>query len=146
MGSITIEGLPVRDAKRDLRFEVTIEDISVSKPGTYEDCAAAITVRRKLNTKVVIGRYSSFVLKNPKRGSYYLRYITPESLRRQIRVADQGGRFEPASYTLKAPSPSIKKGTRYRSPASRLNPANPTPRLTKVSKSLRPQLTRHKDA
>lgn len=99
----TIDGLPIRNAKRDMVITVSARDISISKKKDHGHCVLAEAIRRHENAadvKVYLSR--TFV--RFKGSNEYLRYETPKSLYREIIAFDRGGSFEPGTYELLKPS------------------------------------------
>ena len=99
----TREGMPVIDAKSDLKIQITKADIGRADAKDPARCAAAIALKRGhfQDAEVHLGRV--FVRSN--RGNWQ-RYVTPKSLRDELIAFDRGGTFEAGEYTLLAPLPS----------------------------------------
>jgi hypothetical protein len=102
-----IDGLPVRDAKTRLPFQVTNQDIKLAGLKKPESCAIALACKRLKNYgDVRIHMHYAYILK----GDHWLRYRIPQSVIREIVAFDRGGSFEPGEYALLPPAPSCKLG------------------------------------
>lgn len=96
-GKTAITGLPIKDAKKVLRLEVTRRDIVEAKRKNHGACAAANACIRQLKCKDVKIHIGRVYIKN---GKHWTRYQTPPSLRTEITAFDRGGTFEPSVHVL----------------------------------------------
>lgn len=106
-GQRLIEGKPVRDATRGLPLKITPVDCErggVKDPGSCAAAQALLRIPGVQAARVQVSR--TYVQRNGE----WKRYMTPESLSREIIAFDRGGRksFEPGEYYLRAPSPEEK--------------------------------------
>jgi len=124
--SRTIEGLPVKDAANPLMIHIKQCDIIGSKKSDASNCAAARALKREIGSEARVFLTRTYI----KVGKVWARFITPESISREITAFDRGAAFEPGEYVLKPPSKT-----------SRLDyKAKPTgPKKTKNGKSNRPR-------
>lgn len=103
----TYKGLPLIDATKDLEICVTKSDVSRSRKNDPSNCAAANSLKRVLETEVEVHISRTYV----KEGKKWVRYITPQSVQREITSFDRGSSFEPGEYNLKAPSKACRLGS-----------------------------------
>lgn len=106
-GRLQIDGKPVWDATRGMPLKITAIDCEkggVKDPGSCAAAQALLRIPGVERVRVQVSR--TYVQRN---GSWK-RYMTPESLSREIIAFDRGGRksFEPGEYYLRAPSPEEK--------------------------------------
>lgn len=102
-----LRGQRIIDSLSDLKFEITPSDIKKAKAKDPLGCAAALALRRECHTTAVcVMRARTYI----KRQNYWVRYITPVSLAREVIVIDRNGQFEPGNFKIKAPSLSQKLG------------------------------------
>lgn len=120
-GRMTIDGLPVVDAKAPLILEVNDNDVRESETGRREpgSCAAACAAMRQEHTsKAFIYRSKAYILRTPSRGKqFYERYQVPRSLRIELGAFDKGGEFEAQDFKLNRPYLSQTAGYRLTAPA-----------------------------
>lgn len=102
------KGLPLIDATSDLEIEVKKGDISIARKKDPANCAAANATKRILKTEVEVHISRIYVKKNKK----WVRYMTPNSISREITSFDRGAAFEVGEHTLKAPSNSARLGVK----------------------------------
>lgn len=110
MPLLSIDGLPVIDAKKPLVLHVDATDISSASLKEPNDCAVARACRRELHAieaRVHLGRV--YIRTNK---SSWTRYMTPKTMRQEIIAFDRGGSFEPGEFVLSAPKPSARLGKR----------------------------------
>jgi len=101
-------GLPVKDATKNLEIEIEKVDAVGSRKKDPHNCAAARAIKREYKCKdVAVFSSKTYVLEN----DHYVRYITPESITREIVAFDRGSEFEPGSYKLRKPGPTEKLGS-----------------------------------
>lgn len=107
--NFTIDGRPVRDAKRDLTLEILVRDITGAKPKDVTACAAARAAKRICHAlEVRVYMSVTYILQQNK---VWERFMTPPSLAREIVVIDRsGGHFSPGEYLMKAPYPTRQLG------------------------------------
>ena len=106
----SIDGIPVTNAKHQLKLHITKRDCSVGDIKDPSTCAAAKTIRREygaIDCRVHLGRV--YIRQN--KGNWQ-RYMTPRSLRTEIIAFDRGGEFQPGEYILAAPSAKRTTGKR----------------------------------
>jgi hypothetical protein len=101
-------GLPVVDAPKDtgIAMTVTPADVKGSKKGDPANCAAAIAGKRELQTEVHVFLSRAYV----KEKKHWVRYLTPESVSREIVSFDRGSAFTPGDYQFRAPRESERLG------------------------------------
>ena len=104
----TYKGLPLIDADDDLNIEVFKSDVAKSKRSDPGNCAAAVASKRILKTEVEVHLSRTYV-KDPNKKAW-IRFITPESVGREITSFDRSSIFEPGKYVLKAPGPGQRLG------------------------------------
>lgn len=101
------KGLPLIDATKDLEICVTKRDVSISRKNDPASCAAANAIKREtkaVEAEVHISR--TYI----KQGNKWIRFITPQSISREITSFDRLAIFEPGTYNLKAPSVAMLLG------------------------------------
>lgn len=101
-----IEGLPVVDAKRGLKIEITKNDVRNSKKGDTTHCAAAVACKRQYKKEVRVYLTKTYI----KTGNHWTRFMTPESISREIIASDRGSNFIPGVYKLNAPTKHERLG------------------------------------
>src|SRR6185312_6000284 len=99
----------VVDAPQDITIKVTVQDCQKSKKGAPSECALARAFERRFDG-AIISRTVSYLIK----GSKAIRYMTPESVTREIVSFDRHHDFAPGQYYLKAPSGNEILGQRNR--------------------------------
>jgi hypothetical protein len=102
-----IDGLPVIDAKKPLKLEVTRADCQLATRKNPGCCAVAKACGRELKIKGVRVHLSRLYL---LAGKTWTRYLVHSSLRQEIIAFDRGGKFEPGVYTFQAPNPNKQLG------------------------------------
>jgi hypothetical protein len=100
------KGLPLVDAAEDLQIEIKKGDINTARQKDPANCAAANAAKRVLHTEVEV-HVSRIYVKDKNR---WVRFITPESISREIISFDRGAIFEPGEYTFKAPTKGNRLG------------------------------------
>jgi hypothetical protein len=106
---MTIDGLPVVDAKKPVTIKIGQPDILKGNTRDPAACAAAVACKRIMHAKkarVHLGR--TYVLMGKK----WLRFMTPMSLRTEIVSFDRGAKFAAGTYVLSPPQPSMRMGKR----------------------------------
>lgn len=91
----------VVDAKRSIEVTVTAEDCRSAKKGEPSQCAMARAFSREFDG-AVISKAVSYLVK----GKTAYRYITPQSVVREIVSFDRHQDFAPGDYGLRSPSES----------------------------------------
>lgn len=92
-----LDGLPIVNATKSLKLEITTADIKHSQKKSAGFCAAAVACVRQLKAKEARVHLSrTYIRHNGK----WIRYITPTSLQKEIIAFDRGGSFEPGHYRL----------------------------------------------
>jgi hypothetical protein len=100
------KGLPLIDATKDLEICVSEKDVSNSKKNDPSNCAAANAAKRILKAEVEV-HISRVYVKNK---NHWIRFLTPQSISREVTSFDRGASFEPGNYVIKAPSTGQKLG------------------------------------
>ena len=103
-----IDGLPVIDAKKPLKIEVTRADCQLATRKNPGCCAVAKACGRELKIKGVRVHLSRLYL---LAGKTWTRYLVHSSLRSEIIAFDRGGKFQPGTYTFQAPNPNKRLGS-----------------------------------
>jgi hypothetical protein len=121
----TLEGLPVIDATHGLRLKIKKPDITGSSKADPTNCAAARALKREAGADARVYLTRTYV----KVGRVWMRFMTPESISREITAFDRGAAFEPGEYVLTPPSVT-----------QRLGAVKPTgPKKTRNGRSTRPR-------
>ena len=102
------KGLPLVDADEDMEICVTKADVTSARKKDAGGCAAANAIRREQKTDVEVHISRTYV-KDPSR-KRWIRFITPQSVSREITSFDRAAIFEPGTYNLKAPGASSRLG------------------------------------
>ena len=102
-------GLPVVDAKRELRLFSDVSDISVATRKDPTNCVFAKTCQRLYGShNVAFFRTVAYVdLPDSKGGRRIERFNLTKMTRKLIEKFDRTGRADPAGYHLIAPSPGF---------------------------------------
>lgn len=109
-GKRKFNDLPVVDAEETLIVKVTNHDIKAGKSNQPDSCAAARAICRDYKAaEAHVFTTRTYV----RKGSKYVRYITPSAMAREIVVFDRGGKMEPGEYRLLAPRKTMKLGAGY---------------------------------
>ena len=103
-----IDGLPVIDAKKPLKLEVTRADCQLATRKNPGCCAVAKACGRELKIRGVRVHLSRLYL---LAGKTWTRYLVHSSLRSEIIAFDRGGKFQPGTYTFQAPNPNKRLGS-----------------------------------
>ena len=106
-----IDGLPVVDAKKPLKLEITRADCKLATRKNPGCCAVAKACGRELKITGVRVHLSRLYL---LAGKAWTRYIVHSSLRQEIIAFDRGGKFQPGIYTFAAPEPSRRIGAKIK--------------------------------
>lgn len=112
------EGLPVVDANEDQKLSVTKADVTGSSKKSPANCAAARTLSRELHTEARVFITRTYI--KDKKAKRWVRYLTPNSIGREIVSFDRGSQFETGEYIIKAPSVGQRLG-HYRGKSTELN-------------------------
>ena len=102
-----VDGTEVRNALHPIILHITPGDTK-GKRKNPRHCVAAKCIRRMpqvKNVRVHLSRTFILFTKN----EYWLRYITPASLKAEIIAFDRGGKFILGSYVLGVPKTYIQK-------------------------------------
>lgn len=99
-----MDGLPVKDAINPLMIHIKQCDIVGSKKADASNCAAARALKREVGSEAKVFLTRTYV----KVGKVWARFITPESISREITAFDRGAAFEPGEYVLTAPSKAAR--------------------------------------
>lgn len=112
-----IDGIEVSNAAVDALIEVSQFDIDNAIAMDKERCPLALSGRRTMPGAIRTLAYKSryYVLREIRKDGGYVdmfweRYNVTKSLLIQEAIIDNGGRFSPGKYLLKAPPPSKRKG------------------------------------
>ncbi len=100
----------VRDSKRNLTIEVTKQDAHSSGVKKHKDCALAVACKRLGADAAIVCLKTSYLIK----GTEAVRYINPESIRREVISFDREAGFEPGVYTLSKVSSAHEIGAKRR--------------------------------
>jgi len=105
---MTIDGIPVKDATRDLNLKIQPRDISGARAKDPSTCAAARAVKRQCHAiEARVYMSVTYILRKEK----WERFLTPPALSREIVVIDRSGsHFSPGEYRMKAPFPAKRLG------------------------------------
>lgn len=102
------KGLPLVDAIKDLEICVTKHDISTARKNDPNHCAAANAITRELKVEAEVHISRTYIKDNERK--VWVRYLTPNSVGREITSFDRSSIFDSGNYNLKAPSPGQKLG------------------------------------
>ena len=119
MGKVlSIDGLPVVDAKRPLVLRVTKADIVKAADSSKEPekCAVARACYRELRVQEVRVHLARVYLRTNK--TNWVRYLTPKDMRAEIIAFDRGGQFEPGEFRLVPVSPAMRFGVHRSVPST----------------------------
>src|SRR5258708_4359720 len=100
------DGLPVVDADKSIILQIGKQDISGSRKSDPANCAAARACKREFKKETRVFLTRMYV----KEKTHWTRYITPESISREITAFDRGAAFAPGTYRAMRPSVSAKLG------------------------------------
>ena len=100
-----IDGIEVVDATRPFELEITAKDTWKGRKDPW-NCAAAVTALRSPDViEARVYRSKAYLLfKLPSGKKRWVRYSTSPNLRVEIIAFDRGGKFEPDTYRLNAPT------------------------------------------
>lgn len=115
-----IDGLPVKDARRNVRITITPDDVKKARRKKPNTCAIAQTCLRQPDVKEVRIHLSRAYMR--KNGKEWERFLVPRTLRSEIIAFDRGGRFAPGEYVLYRPSKATKLGQQTGSSAGQTQP------------------------
>lgn len=94
-----MDGLPVKDAANPLMIHIKQCDIVGSKKADASNCAAARALKREVGSEARVFMTRTYV----KVGKVWARFMTPQSISREITAFDRGAAFEPGEYKLSPP-------------------------------------------
>jgi len=100
-----INGLPVVDASKPLRIEITPSDVEKGNTKDPGGCAAARAIMRQehcTQARVHLGRT---YIKDDER-KRWVRYRTPMAIRAEVISFDRGSEFAPGEYVIPPMQPS----------------------------------------
>lgn len=117
MSLTNIDGLPVEDSRKPLQLVITKSDCANGDPKQPDTCAAAKALKRQCHAKEVRVHLARVYVKTTP--DKWTRYVVPRSLRAEIIAFDRGGEFAPGEYYLSAARPSMKLGTKRKTPSKR---------------------------
>lgn len=101
----------IEDGEIDITLSIEAGDIRRAEAGNPMNCAAARAIKRQYRVaEAVVMRSRTYINHGSKSQPAWRRYLTPESLSREIVAIDRGGHFEPGDYRITAPSQSQKLG------------------------------------
>ena len=116
MNLLTIDGVPILNAKHAMTITVTAADIAAADVKHPEGCAVARAAIRHGHATEARVHLARVYIKTTK--DHWLRYVTPKSMRAEIIAFDRGGTFQPGSFELLAPNVARRAdGKRQGSPA-----------------------------
>lgn len=102
----------VRDGRRPVRINITRQDSDLSMPRNHERCAMSRACKEVLDADgIVTSRAVVYVCKR----DVATRYILSHDAQRQVKAFDRGKGFAAGHYTLHAPGPGQKLGSRTNS-------------------------------
>lgn len=131
-------GLPVVDAKHELRVHVLKEDIAVSKRKDPTNCVYANACRRQFGShSVAFFRHVAYLEWIDKRGNSKIkRFALPKRTTDSIMVFDRAGVADPGGYLLAPPtySGTLDYKLARKRPEKRIYP----PKVKRKSKILEP--------
>lgn len=126
----------VKDATKDIEIEVTVADTQSKAVRNHKECAMAqACYRTHIAEAAIIARKVVYLIK----GDVATRYITPESVTREIVSFDRNAGFSPGVYHLRRPSESIKLGS-LRPPHQKLNKRKNSSKLLHKTINIRSDL------
>ena len=97
----------VRDATSSIVVHVKSVDCNKASAGDFTDCALARATKREFKADgCLIGLSSSYVVKN----GVALRYLTPDTVAREMVSFDRHGDFAKGVYHLAHVSPAVRLG------------------------------------
>jgi hypothetical protein len=108
MKLLSIDGMPVIDAKKPLKLEVSRDDVKTASKKLPNACAVAKACYRELHAKEVRVHLSRVYVRT--NNAFWTRYVTPKSMRTEIIAFDRGGKFVPGVFHMAAPQPSKRLG------------------------------------
>lgn len=98
-----INGKKVINATKNLEIHIQPKDIDSAKTKDPGACAAALALCREYDCSQARVHLSVTYLEYKP---HWVRYVTPDSLGREIVAIDRGGQFFPGTHTLKKIPPS----------------------------------------
>lgn len=104
---MSLDGLPIIDAKRSLKLTISKPDIDKANPKEPHNCAIARACRRELRAKEVRVHLSRIYIRT--NDTNWQRYATPAGMRDEIIAFDRGGAFAPQEFILPPISTSDAK-------------------------------------
>lgn len=108
----------VHDADESILLKVEKKDSEAAKLRDHNHCAMAMACKRFFKARgIIIAIGTAYVIK----GEGAIRYLLPESVRREIVSFDRKAGFSEGTYKLSAPWKSQRLGAR----AERKNPVGP---------------------
>lgn len=107
---ITIDGLPVIDARRALKLHITPEHVKRASRKRPDNCAIAQTCLATPGVKEVRIHLSRAYLRSNSKN--WQRFLVSPVLRSEIIAFDRGGKFAPGDYVLHKVTPTKRLGKR----------------------------------
>lgn len=103
-----INQLPIINAKRPLKIEITPRDIKSANRKNPSSCVVSQACKGMEHIEEIRTHLSRTYVRSNE--GNWVRYITPRALRDEIIAFDRGGSFEPGTYVLEAPPKSKSTG------------------------------------
>ncbi len=128
-----INGKKVIDAQAPLRISINPRDAAMGKSKDPGKCAAARAILRTIHdakaARVHLGR--TYV----EMGDVWVRYKTPIALKTEIVSFDRGAspQHTVGDYTLGAPSPADRLGTRAKKPTGKTGSKKRRPHIARIN-------------
>lgn len=99
---LRIDGLPIKDATKEMYITVTKTDISRASTKDPAKCAVAKACERAMGTEARVHLGRVYI----KQGNGWMRFQTPSTMRNELLAFDRGGGFEPRTFRLTPVAPS----------------------------------------
>lgn len=93
--------LPIVNAKRKLKIDITPRDIKSANRKSPSSCVVSQACKGMEHIKEIRTHLSRTYVRSNE--GNWVRYMTPRSLRDEIIAFDRGGSFEPGTYVLEPP-------------------------------------------
>lgn len=98
----------VKDAKSNIKIEVTKQDDKMATRKAHKNCAMAVACKRKMKLDgVIISVGTAYMVKGDRATRFHL----PERVSREVVSFDRGGGFDTGVYQLDKPCPSNRLGS-----------------------------------
>jgi hypothetical protein len=128
-----MDGLPVKDAMNPLMIHIKPCDINGSTKADASNCAAARALKREIGSEAKVFLTRTYV----KVGKVWARFMTPESISREITAFDRGAQFESGEYQLNPPSKAERLGGRPKPTGPKKASTNRTAKARHITASVR---------